>query len=99
MTELDSLALARAVAEREARCLDLRLWDEWLSVFTEDCVFWVPTYRADGELSDDPRTQVSHIFYDQRSDTNVTSGSAAISSKKVIVFNDVIPTMADVYCF
>jgi 3-phenylpropionate/cinnamic acid dioxygenase small subunit len=36
---------------REARLLDEKRWDEWLTLFTEDARYWVPLARdqADGE--------------------------------------------------
>ena len=46
---------------REARLLDERRFDEWLDLFTEDAIYWVP---AGGEPPD-PKRYVS-LIYDDR---------------------------------
>ncbi len=43
----------------EARLLDERRFTEWLDLFTDDCVYWVPT------VGDDPSRDPS-IIYDTR---------------------------------
>jgi len=60
------LAAARDVIEREAIYLDERRWDDWLSLFTEECEYWVPAWRDDDALIDDPQTEISHIYYTSR---------------------------------
>ena len=47
---------------REARCLDLHRFDEWLRLFTPDCLYWVPVAPGAG----DPRKTISHAFDDRR---------------------------------
>ena len=72
MTEgrnFDEAALFRAGADlvaREAVLLDERRWDEWLALFTEDCEYWMPTWKADDTLASDPRTELSHFYYANR---------------------------------
>src|SRR5207249_3330256 len=48
------LTLPRAEAEsllfREARLLDERRFGEWLEMFADDCLYWVPTTEADSPL-------------------------------------------------
>jgi benzoate/toluate 1,2-dioxygenase beta subunit len=46
----------------EARLLDLRRFDEWLELFTDDCIYWVPSNPEIG----DPRTEVSYTLDDRR---------------------------------
>lgn len=63
----------RAVAEflyREARLADEARYAEWLALWTEDGVYWVP---ATTEPDADPERQLSHI-YDNRAriETRVT---------------------------
>jgi p-cumate 2,3-dioxygenase subunit beta len=57
-------ALTRADAEaflyREARLLDERRFDEWLALFTDDGLYWVPA-----EESSDPYAKVSLIHDDK----------------------------------
>jgi len=49
---------AESLLFREARFLDERRFDEWLSMFTADCLYWVPT--VDG----DPDREASLIYDD-----------------------------------
>jgi 3-phenylpropionate/cinnamic acid dioxygenase small subunit len=46
---------------REARLMDEHRYEEWLSLWTSDAVYWVPC----GHEDTDPMTQVS-IIYDNR---------------------------------
>jgi 3-phenylpropionate/cinnamic acid dioxygenase small subunit len=48
--------------QTEAVLLDDRRWDEWLDLYTEDCIFWVPAWRQDGSLVENPNREVSHIY-------------------------------------
>ena len=50
----------------EAVALDDRDWDRWLSLYTPDCTYWLPAWRSDGELVEDPRTELSLIYYNSR---------------------------------
>jgi benzoate/toluate 1,2-dioxygenase beta subunit len=55
----------QAVAEflsREARLADEARYAEWLALWTEDAVYWVP---ASTDAAADPETRISHI-YDNR---------------------------------
>lgn len=62
----DSLEIGRDVLVREAVYLDEQRWDEWLALFTEDCEYWVPTWRTEDELTSDPQAEISHIYYANR---------------------------------
>ena len=55
MTEIEKLL------QREARLLDEGNYAEWLSLYTEDCEYWVPA--SPGQT--DAREQVS-LFYEDR---------------------------------
>ncbi len=46
--------------------LDEQRWDEWLALYTEDCEFWMPAWKADGAPTADPQSEVSHIYYANR---------------------------------
>jgi 3-phenylpropionate/cinnamic acid dioxygenase small subunit len=54
--------LFRGLLEREARLLDQQLFDEWLALYTPECLYWVPTTPAGG----DPRREVAISFDDRR---------------------------------
>lgn len=47
----------------EARCLDERNWDEWLKCYDEDCEFWMPSWDDEDELTKDPQSEISLIYY------------------------------------
>ncbi|NMH93134.1 aromatic-ring-hydroxylating dioxygenase subunit beta [Pseudonocardia bannensis] len=51
-----------AVLAREARLIDEARFNEWLELFTDRCLYWVPITPGGG----DPRTEVSHSFDDRR---------------------------------
>src|SRR4051794_27088003 len=57
-----SAALARAEAEdflyAEARLLDERRYDEWMKLFTEDGLYWIPVDETQ------PRQHSTSIIYD-----------------------------------
>ncbi len=53
--------------ENEVLCLDERRWDDWLALFTEDCEYWIPMWRNDETLTEDPRRELSHVYYAARS--------------------------------
>jgi 3-phenylpropionate/cinnamic acid dioxygenase small subunit len=51
-----------AVLAREARLIDEARFNEWLEVYTEHCLYWVPITPGGG----DPRSEVSYAFDDRR---------------------------------
>jgi 3-phenylpropionate/cinnamic acid dioxygenase small subunit len=51
----------RALLEREARLLDEGRFEEWLALYSNECVVWVPAAERPG----DPRREVT-IFFDDR---------------------------------
>jgi len=48
---------------REARLLDDKSWDEWLTCYASDAVFWMPAWDDDGTLTTDPEREISLIYY------------------------------------
>jgi 3-phenylpropionate/cinnamic acid dioxygenase small subunit len=44
---------------READMLDRRAFDEWLALFSDDALYWVPNHAEEGSLDED-----GIIFYD-----------------------------------
>jgi benzoate/toluate 1,2-dioxygenase beta subunit len=55
-----------ATLYREARLLDDRQWDEWLACYAEDVTYWMPAWDDDDQLTDDPETQISLMYYPDR---------------------------------
>jgi 3-phenylpropionate/cinnamic acid dioxygenase small subunit len=61
-----ALSAGAEVLGREGMYLDEQRWDEWLALYTEDCEFWMPAWKADGAPTADPQSEVSHIYYANR---------------------------------
>jgi benzoate/toluate 1,2-dioxygenase subunit beta len=51
---------------REALYLDEQRWDEWLALYLDDAVFWMPAWIGAHELTSSPDTQLSLIYCDSR---------------------------------
>ena len=51
---------------REARLLDDRHWDDWLTCYAEDCRYWMPAWDDDDQITEDPQAQISLIYYPDR---------------------------------
>jgi 3-phenylpropionate/cinnamic acid dioxygenase small subunit len=66
----DELAIAqpeardhfRMLIEREARLLDQLRFDEWLAMYSPECIYWVPGTPEAG----DPRREIAISFDDRR---------------------------------
>jgi benzoate/toluate 1,2-dioxygenase beta subunit len=52
----------RMILEREARLLDRFLYEEWLTLYVPEFVYWVPSTPDGG----DPRTEIAVTFDDRR---------------------------------
>lgn len=51
---------------REATLLDRRRWDDWIELYTEDAVYWVPSWANEEETTNDPDTQLNLIYLRNR---------------------------------
>ena len=51
---------------REARLLDDRQWEEWLQLYASDVTYWMPAWDDDDQLTEDPQSQISLIYYGSR---------------------------------
>ena len=51
---------------REAMLLDERQWEEWLSLYTTDAVFWMPSWGSESELITDPELELNLIYFKNR---------------------------------
>src|SRR5687768_1969046 len=57
----DTAAIAELVY-READLLDRRQWNDWLDLYAEDAVFWVPTWADEERTVDDPELDLNLIY-------------------------------------
>jgi benzoate/toluate 1,2-dioxygenase beta subunit len=51
---------------REARLLDDRQWDEWLTCYAPEAIYWMPAWDDDDQLTEDPQSEISLIYYPNR---------------------------------
>jgi 3-phenylpropionate/cinnamic acid dioxygenase small subunit len=51
---------------KDGMLLDQRRWDEWLQLYAPDVTYWVPSWETETELTSDPDTELSLIYYDSR---------------------------------
>ena len=54
--------LFRSLLEHEARLLDQDRLEDWLTLFTPECVYWIPSTPTGG----DPRKEIAITFDDRR---------------------------------
>lgn len=60
--DTDETIRAQSFLAMEARLIDEGRFNDWLKLFTDDCLYWVPITPGGG----DPTTEVSHAFDDRR---------------------------------
>ena len=46
----------------EADLLDRKQWQDWLDLYTSDCVIWVPTWDSEEQLVEDPELSVNMMY-------------------------------------
>ncbi len=51
---------------REAAMVDQSRWQEWLQMYTEDMIYWAPSWVNENELTTDPEAEVSIIYMNNR---------------------------------
>lgn len=73
---------ATSVLAREARLLDQGRWLEWLEMYREDAIYWVPAWLDEYRTTTDVRTEVSLIYHDNRA--ALAERIARIESRKSI---------------
>jgi 3-phenylpropionate/cinnamic acid dioxygenase small subunit len=62
----DRAAQALRLVALEAQYLDEREWDRWLELYAEDAVFWVPAWRDELHLVEDPYRELSFMYLEGR---------------------------------
>jgi benzoate/toluate 1,2-dioxygenase beta subunit len=61
-----SIETIRQFLYQEARLLDDKDWDAWLTCYAPDAEFWMPSWDDEENLVDDPQTEISLIYYGHR---------------------------------
>lgn len=65
-TSTVSVEAVRQFLYREARFLDDREFETWLECYHPDVTFWMPAWDDNDELTEDPQTEISLIYYSNR---------------------------------
>jgi benzoate/toluate 1,2-dioxygenase beta subunit len=52
---------------REAAFLDEKKWREWLALYTEDAVLWMPAWASESETTADPELELNLLYLRGRS--------------------------------
>lgn len=63
----ETLAEVTAFVHSEVLALDERRWDDWLAHYDQACEYWVPAWKSEDELTDNPRRELSLVYYSHRS--------------------------------
>jgi 3-phenylpropionate/cinnamic acid dioxygenase small subunit len=56
-----------ALLFEEAAALDEQRWDDWLALFAPDVVYWMPAWDSEHEMTQDPASEISLMYYSDRS--------------------------------
>jgi 3-phenylpropionate/cinnamic acid dioxygenase small subunit len=67
MTDPKLYVEVSSLLAREAHFLDEQRWREWLDLYAEDAVYFVPSWQSEDKPTDDPKTQLSLIYIPSRS--------------------------------
>ena len=76
----NTLDSAMALIYREAMYLDECRWADWLSLYTQECEYWMPMWKSEDERNADPQTSLSHIYYAGKA--GLSDRVARITSRK-----------------
>lgn len=52
----------RDVIYKEATYLDRRRWDDWIALYAEDAIFWVPSWADEETLVEDPEVSLNLMY-------------------------------------
>lgn len=63
----DLLKRCEALLFEEGRRLDKREWDEWIDIYLPEASYWIPMWDDEYTLTDDPQSQLSLMWYPDRS--------------------------------
>src|SRR5690625_7017396 len=67
IVSLEEAELIRQFLDREASLRDDRDYDAWLDCYRGDAPFWMPAWDVDETLTSAPQTEISLIYYPDRS--------------------------------
>ena len=62
MDRFETRAAVEDLIYREARFLDEKNWRDWLALYTEDAVFWMPSWAGEYETTSDPELELNLVY-------------------------------------
>ena len=72
--------VAQNLLLREANALDTQQWDEWLALYTDDAIFWLPAWLDEYQTTSDVNQTMSYMYHEGR--LALSERVARITSKK-----------------
>lgn len=54
--------IVTAFVYREAHLIDRKAWDDWLALYAEDAVYWMPSWKSESETTSDPENELNLIY-------------------------------------
>ena len=66
MADLELHGAVNDFVNLEARLLDAQNWHDWLELYCEGAVFWVPAFRMEGGYTEDPKKELNLIYIEGR---------------------------------
>lgn len=73
-------AVAQNLLLREASALDTQQWDEWLALYTEDAIFWLPAWLDEYQTTSNVDQSMSYMYHESR--LELSERVARITSNK-----------------
>ena len=64
---VDKHSVVHELLFEEAAALDEQRWDDWLALFTADIEYWMPAWDSEHEMTQDPASEISLMYYSDRS--------------------------------
>ena len=62
----DPLGICTRVLTLEALHLDNRDWSQWLDLYCDDAVYWVPAWIDENTETQDPGAEISQIYHQSK---------------------------------
>lgn len=59
-------AAAAELLYAEALCLDQKRWQDWLDLYEPDAVYWVPSWRKEHQLIENPDAEISFTYLEEK---------------------------------
>jgi benzoate/toluate 1,2-dioxygenase beta subunit len=69
MVESEVMNISREEIEQflyhEAKLLDERRWSEWLDLFTDDAIYWIPRWVSETKTVENPEDDLNILYLDR----------------------------------